>query len=146
MKLVVTSKNKERLNRLLEFTLYFVTYTIVFIIVTNLFDTVYIDTKHSYIYSCLIVLILSILNSTVKPVLVTLTMPLTGITFGIFYPCINLFLLKLVDWILGSHFELENILVAFFVAILLSVINFIVENLLVKPIIERVKKYGKSST
>lgn len=146
MKLVVTNKNKARLNRLLELALYLVAYTLTFIIVTNLFKSVYIDTKHSYIYSIIIVLILSALNSTVKPILVTLTMPLTGITFGIFYPCINLFLLKLADWILGSHFELENILVAFFMAILLSVINFIVENLIVKPIIERVKKYGKSST
>ena len=104
---------------------------------------IYIDMQHTYIYSILIVLILSLLNSTIKPILVTLTMPLTGLTFGIFYPCINLFLLKVTDWILGRHFELKNLLIAFFVAVLLSIANFIMENLIIKPLVERVKKKWK---
>ena len=71
--------------------------------------------------------------------------PITGITLGLFYPFINLFILKLVDWILGSHFQLENIWIALLVAILLSIINFVMEELVIKPIIKRVNKNGKSS-
>ena len=50
-------------------------------------------------------------------------------------------MLKLTDWIFGSHFQLENIFIAFFVAILLSIVNFLIENLIVKPIIKGVKKH-----
>lgn len=136
---------KNRINRLFDWLLYMIGYTLVFILVSNMFKSVYIDTSHSYIYSIAVVLILYFLNKTIKPVLVTLTIPITGITLGLFYPFINLFLLKLVDWILGPHFQLKNIWIALLVAILLSVINFIMEELVVKPIIKRVNKNGKSS-
>ncbi len=136
---------KNRINRLFDWLLYMIGYTLVFILVSNMFKSVYIDTSHSYIYSTVVVLILYILNKTIKPVLVTLTIPITGITLGLFYPFINLFILKLVDWILGSHFQLENIWVALLVAILLSIINFIMEELVIKPIIKKVNKNGKSS-
>ena len=136
---------KNRINRLFDWLLYMIGYTLVFILVSNMFKSVYIDTSHSYIYSTAVVLILYILNKTIKPVLVTLTIPITGITLGLFYPFINLFILKLVDWILGSHFQLKNIWIALLVAILLSIINFIMEELVIKPIIKRVNKNGKSS-
>lgn len=136
---------KNRINRLFDWLLYMIGYTLVFILVSNMFKSVYIDTSHSYIYSIIVVLILYILNKTIKPVLVTLTIPITGITLGLFYPFINLFILKLVDWILGSHFQLENIWIALLVAILLSIINFVMEELVIKPIIKRVNKNGKSS-
>ena len=136
---------KNRINRLFDWLLYMIGYTLVFILVSNMFKSVYIDTSHSYIYSTAVVLILYILNKTIKPVLVTLTIPITGITLGLFYPFINLFILKLVDWILGSHFQLENVWIALLVAILLSIINFVMEELVIKPIIKRVNKNGKSS-
>lgn len=136
---------KNRINRLFDWLLYMIGYTLVFILVSNMFKSVYIDTSHSYIYSIVVVLILYILNKTIKPVLVTLTIPITGITLGLFYPFINLFILKLVDWILGSHFQLKNIWIALLVAILLSIINFVMEELVIKPIIKRVNKNGKSS-
>lgn len=145
MKLIIKGKNSERLNHLLDWLIYMAGYTLVFILVTNMFESIYIDIDHSFIYSILIVLILYVLNKTIKPVLVTLTIPITGITLGLFYPFINLFILKLVDWILRSHFELENIWIALLVAILLSTMNFIMEELIIKPIIKRVKKNGKSS-
>lgn len=146
MRLVIKENNKIRINKLLEWLLYIVGYTIVFILVTNMFKSVYIETKHTYLYSILIVLILSLLNKTIKPALVTLTIPITGLTLGLFYPFINLFLLKIVDWILGPFFQLKNFWVALFVAILLSLINFIMEHLVIKPIIKGVKKHGQSST
>ena len=139
MKLVIIEKNKARLNKFIEWLLYMAGYTIVFIFVTSFFDSIKIDSEHLILYSFLIVLIIYILNKTIKPVLVTLTIPITGITLGLFYPFINLFILKLVDWLLGPHFELTNIYIALFVAILLSIMNFIMEHI-IKNIIEKVKK------
>lgn len=139
MKLVIIEKNKARLNKMIEWLLYMAGYTIVFIFVTSFFTSIKIDSEHLIPYSFLIVLIIYILNKTIKPVLVTLTIPITGITLGLFYPFINLFILKLVDWLLGSHFELTNIYIALFVAILLSIMNFIMEHI-IKSIISKVKK------
>ena len=114
-------------------------YTLVFIVVTILFDSIYIDSNHIILWSAIIVLIISVLNKTIKPTLVTLTIPITGITLGLFYPCINVFILKLVDWLLGEHFEINNIYIALFAAILLSIMNFIMEELM-KKIIKKVHK------
>jgi putative membrane protein len=140
MKLVIKEKNKTRINKGIDWLLYMIGYTIVFIAVTSLFKSIYIDSNHLIIWSAIIVLIIYALNKTVKPILFRLTIPITGITLGLFYPCINVFILKLVDWMLGSHFEVKNILIALFVAILLSITNFIMEEI-IKSIIERVKKH-----
>lgn len=144
--MTIKENNTKYINHFLDWLIYMIGYTLVFILVTKMFKSIYIDSDHSLIYSFLIVLIIYILNKTIKPVLVTLTIPITGITLGLFYPFINLFILKLVDWILGPYFELKNIWIALGVAILLSIMNFIMEELIIKPIIRRGKKNGKSST
>ncbi|MBQ9019607.1 MAG: phage holin family protein [Bacilli bacterium] len=140
MQLVIKDKNKLRINRLFDWLIHMIGYTIVFIGVTSFFSSIYIDNNHLIIWSAIIVLIIYILNKTIKPILVTLTIPITGITLGLFYPFINLFILKLVDWILGKHFQLYDIWIALLVAILLSVINFIMDRI-IKKIIGKVKKY-----
>ncbi len=142
MRLVKDSKNGFVISKLLDWILYLFGYTVVFVIVTNMFKSVYIDLEHSYIYSVIIVLMIYILNKTVKPILVTLTIPITGLTLGLFYPFINLFILKLVDWILGPHFQLHGLFISLIVAILLSITNLMVENIVIKPIIKRVNKNG----
>ena len=140
MKLVIIEKNKARINGFIDWLLYMIGYTIVFIIVTSFFKSFYIDENHTIFWSIIIVLTLYALNKTIKPILVTLTIPITGITLGLFYPCINVFILKLVDWILGKHFEITDIWIALIVAILLSITNFIMERI-IENIIERVKKH-----
>ena len=138
MKLLIREKNKYRINKLIEWLLYMAGYTLVFIFVTSCFKSVRIDSEHLILWSIIIVLITYILNKTIKPVLVTLTIPITGLTLGLFYPFINVFILKITDWILGKHFELDNLFILFFVAILLSVANFIIEKI-IDSIIQKVK-------
>ncbi len=140
MQIIKEVKGFTRVNRLLEWMIYMLGYTIVFIIVSNLFDSLYIDIEHSYIYSFLTVFIVYLLNITIKPILVTLTIPITGLTLGLFYPFINLFILKLTDWILGSHFDLNNFWIALWIAILISIMNFFMEGFIIKPIVRRVKR------
>ena len=138
MKLLIKEKNKYRINNLIEWLLYMAGYTLVFILVTSFFKSIHIDNNHLVLWSVIIVLVTYILNKTIKPVLVTLTIPITGLTLGLFYPFINVFILKLTDWILGKHFELDNIFILFFVAILLSVANFVIEKI-IESIIRRLK-------
>lgn len=139
MEIVILSKGKERLNRFIEWLLYFVSYSLVFIVVGSFFKSFYIDGAHPLLYSILATFILYILNKTIKPILVSLTIPITGVTLGLFYPFINLFVLKLVDWILGSHFDLKDFWVALVISILISVMNFVMEDIVIKPLIRRFK-------
>ena len=127
-----------RINRLVDWLLYMAGYTIVFIIVTSLFHTIHIDENHIILWSIIIELLIYVLNKTVKPILVTLTIPITGLTLGLFYPFINVFILKLADWLLGKHFEVTNIYIAFVAAILISIMNFIMEQI-IKKIIQKFK-------
>lgn len=139
MKIIIKENQKIRINRLLDWLLYMIGYTLVFLLITSIFPSIQIDNNHFIIWSIITVIIIYILNKTVKPILVTLTIPITGITLGLFYPCINVFILKLVDWLLGNHFIIKNLWAALFAAILLSITNFIMEEL-IKKIIEKVKK------
>ena len=141
MRLIIKEKDVFWLNKFIEWLIYMFGYILVFILVSKVFKSIHVDEKHYYLYSTLIVFVIYILNQTIKPILVTLTIPITGLTLGLFYPCINLFILKLADWILGGYFELENIFISLFVAIILSIMNFIVEEL-IKKILKKVKKHG----
>lgn len=140
MQFIIKEKNKLRINKLFDWIIHMIGYTLVFILVTSIFDSIYIDNNHLILWSAIIVLLISILNKTVKPILITLTIPITGITLGLFYPCINVFILKLVDWLLKDHFTIKNIYTALLAAILLSITNFIMQEI-INNIIEKVKSH-----
>ncbi len=135
-------KTRQNLENLIEWVLQIVGYALILVFVATFFDTFYIDDNHLYLYGFIATLIIFFLNKTIKPILFFLTIPITGITIGIFYPCINLFILKLTDWILREHFQIKNIFIAFLLAILISVMNQLVENIITKPIMRRIKKNG----
>lgn len=139
MKSLIKQENKSRIKHFVDWLFHMLAYTIVFILITNLFKTVYVDSDYLIFWSGIIVIVLYILNKTIKPILVTLTIPITGLTLGLFYPCINVLILKMADWLLGGHFEINNILVALIFAILLSISNFIVDEL-IKKIMSKVKR------
>ena len=140
MKLIIKEKIVTRIHKVIEWVISMIGYTSVLILVSSMFKSVYIDKDHFLIYAILIELVLYVLNKTLKPILFTITIPITGITLGLFFPFINLFILKLADWIFGSHFQLENIYIAFFVAILISIMNLILEGL-IGSIIKKVKHH-----
>lgn len=133
------TKNKITKVDILDWFLYMIGYTLVFLLASFLFDNFHIDTNNFGIYAFLAVIIVSILNKTIKPVLFNLTLPITGLTLGLFYFAINVFILKITDWILGSHFQLGNIIYVFFIAIFISLMNLLVEGIIVKPLIRRLK-------
>lgn len=141
MKLVVSNKKDIlRINRFVEFVLYAVGYTAVFLLLSTFFDSFHISSDYKIIYAFIAICIIYVLNQAVKPILVTITMPITGLTFGLFYFVINTFILKLTDWIMGSKLDFTDIWILFFIAILLSAVNFVIEQLIIKPIIKKVRR------
>ncbi|MCI8445151.1 MAG: phage holin family protein [Bacilli bacterium] len=143
MKLMILDKttNKIRMNRFLDWLIYMIAYSIVLLTVCLLFrKTIIIDEHYFGLWFFIATVIIYILNKTIKPVLIWLTIPLTGMTLGLFYPFINVFILNIVDFILGNHFELHGLFMSFIVAVLISIMNAIMDTIVVEPLLRRSKK------
>ena len=130
---------KNNINKILDFIITVLVYDLVLILVSNITNTLVIDSSYYGFYSLLGAIIICILNKTIKPILFKLTIPITGVTMGLFYPCLNILILKITDWILLSHFETHGIITLFLTSILISIINLLIEELIIKPIIGRNK-------
>lgn len=110
-------------------------YTIILMIVSYLFkNTIYLDDSYYGMWCFIAALLIYILNKTVKPFLVWLTIPITGITLGLFYPFINLGILKLVSLLLGGHFKIYGIWFAVLASILISILNVIFDDVIMKRV------------
>lgn len=140
MKIIVKENKKLRLNKFIEWLIYMIGYSIVLICVTTLFkNTLYIDNSYFGLWSLIATIIIYILNKTIKPLLVWLTLPITALTLGLFYPFINILILNIVSWILGPHFEIPGgIIMTFVIAVLISIMNLIMKDI-IKKILEGVK-------
>lgn len=140
MQVVIVGKNnKVRFNKILECALYIVGYTISFFLVSKMFDSFYLSTDNTILYALIAVILIYILNKTIKPILVALTIPITGLTLGLFYFVLNTVILKLVDFIMGSKLDFTSIWILFFISIVISSINLLIELIIIKPILKRVK-------
>lgn len=140
MKTIIIQENhkKRRFNQYVEWLIYMVGYALILITVSVLFPkTIQIDNSCFGLWALLAAIVINLLNRTIKPVLIALTLPLTALTLGIFYPFINVIILYIVDLILGSHFTIGGILMTCLVAILISIMNMTMEKLVIKPILER---------
>ncbi|MCI9233204.1 MAG: phage holin family protein [Bacilli bacterium] len=132
------SKKQLKATLLLEWLLHMVAYGLILISASVLFSkTISIDNSYFGFWGLLAAVIIYGLNRTVKPFLVWLTIPITGLTLGLFYPFINVLILNMVDWILGSHFEIHGLWMSFIVAILISIMNEVVNDYVIKPLIKK---------
>jgi len=113
-------------------------YALILIAISLIFKkTIYIDNSYFGFWGLVSAMLIYILNKTIKPILVWLTLPITGLTLGLFYPFINVFILKMVDFILGSHFEIQGLFMSFIVAICISIMNLLMNGLIIDTIIRR---------
>lgn len=123
-------------NKFFEWLLYMVGYAIVLIAVSLMFSkSFYISNEYYGLYALLASIIIYILNQTIKPVLVYLTLPITALSMGLFYPLINVFILYITSFILGDNFIIRGIFIPFIIAILISILNMFMEGMIIKPII-----------
>ena len=122
-------KNKGFKNWLIHI----VGYALVLITAAVLFKkNIYIDNSFFGFWGLIAVTIIYFLNKTVKPVLFILTLPITALTLGLFYPVINIFILKITDFILGNHFYIKGTISLFFVSIIISIMNTIMDKVIEK--------------
>lgn len=130
-----------KVNKYLDWLIHMVGYTLVLITVSVIFnDTVYIDNSYFGLWGLIAVIIIFILNRTIKPLLVWMTLPLTALTLGLFYPLINVLILKITDFILGNHFYIRGTVFLFIVSIVISIMNAIMDNLIIDNLLKGKKK------
>jgi putative membrane protein len=141
LKLVIIENKSARINKFLDWLLYMVGYALILITVSILFkNTIFIDSSFFGYWGLIAAIIIYFLNKTIKPILVWLTLPLTGLTFGLFYPFVNVLVLNITDFILGEHFTIHGLFMSFVIAILISLMNILLQEIVIKSIIKGGKK------
>ena len=116
-----------------------ISYSFILLLISKIFNTIYIDEINFIMYTLFASVIIYILNKTIKPLIFELTIPITGITMGLFYPCINIIILKISDIILSNYFYTKGIFSLFFTVILISIFNIFINELFTKPTLRRIK-------
>ncbi len=138
MKVVIIDGNEKKLNGVIDWVLHMVGYTLVLVVASLLFSVVEINNELYGLWAFLAAVIIYFLNRTLKPLLIFLTLPITILTLGLFYPFVNVFILYVTDFFLGDNFNIDgNIFILFILAIFISVMNIIMRELVIKPILER---------
>lgn len=124
--------NKMGILKIIKSICKILSYTLILMTITVIFKkSIYIDNSYYGLWCLIISVIIFLLNKTIKPLIVWLTLPITGITLGLFYPCINMIILYFVSFITGNHFNITgNIFIVFFIAILISILNFIMNEII----------------
>lgn len=132
--------NKLVSNKFAKWLLYMVCYAIVLVTVSCMFHkTFYISNQYYGLYAVIAAIVIYILNQTIRPILFYLTLPITALTMGLFYPIINVLILYITSFILGDKFQIYGFILPFIIAIVISVLNILMEGMVIKPIINKEK-------
>ncbi len=130
-----------KINKYLDWFIHMLGYSLVLISVSVIFKhTVHIDNSYFGLWGFIAVIIIFILNRTIKPIIVWLTLPITALTLGLFYPIINILILKITDFILGNHFDIKGTIFLFIVSIVISIMNAIMDNIIIDTLLRERKK------
>ena len=133
--------NSKKIWKIVNWIIHMLGYTIVLILASIIFKkTIYIDISYYGVWGLLAVMIIFVLNRTIKPILFWLTLPITALTLGLFYPIINVLILKITDFLLGSHFEIKGIFFVIIVSIFISIMNAIMDNLIINKFVKGASK------
>ncbi len=137
MKIIIEDKKNHRfrLNETIEWLIGMVGYALILIAVSLLFPkTLQIDSNLFGLWALVAAIITFILNKTIKPILFWLTLPITGLTLGLFYPFLNVFILYIVSFLLQEHFQIHGIGMAFLIAIIISIMNMLMDTIVLTPL------------
>ena len=132
----MNDNKKIKINHFIQWLIYMIGYALILVINSLLFrNTMQIDNSYFGLWALIAAILIFILNKTIKPIIVWLTIPLTALTLGIFYPFINVFILNIVDFILGSHFNISGLFMSFIVACSISFLNIIIDKIVLNPLL-----------
>ena len=131
---VIEEKSKiKTFYKFLDWVIRMIGYAAILILTSLLFkNTLHIDNSYYGLWAFIAAILIYLLNKTVKPILFWLTIPITGLTLGLFYPFINLFILKIVTFVLQPHFHIVGIWFAVWASILISILNVLLDMFLLK--------------
>lgn len=96
---------------------------IAFTIIGTMFKGIHIDGLFTLIAMSVL---FAILNALVKPFITIITLPITAMTFGIFYLIINGFMVWFTSTLIAG-FTIANFATAFWASILLSMVSWLAE-------------------
>ena len=129
-KIYVNKKEvKNEKSDLIVFALEILSSALVLMLSSALFRNLYVE---NIWYALLASLIISIFNASIKPILIFLTLPVTIASLGILYPIVNLIILKLTSLLLWPAFKVEGWVLAFFIAVFISIMTFIFKKAVVR--------------
>ena len=103
-------------------------------IASYLFKSFYVE---NFWYACLASVIISVISVYLKPLLEFIALPINILTMGLTTPLINVVILKITQLILGSKFVVNGWIIPIFIAIFISVVNVLLNNLIVDKYKER---------
>lgn len=103
-------------------------------IASYLFKSFYVE---NFWYACLASVIISVISVYLKPLLEFIALPINILTMGLTTPLINVVILKITHLILGSKFVVNGWIIPIFIAIFISVVNVLLNNLIVDKYKER---------
>lgn len=129
---------KKITQEIIEWLIYIVGYAVILTLTSFIFkSTIQIDNSYFGLWGLVASFIIYFLNKTIKPIIVRITIPLTAMTFGIFYPFINFLILKIVDILLFDHFQIKGIIVPYIAAVVISFLNLIMDDKIIKPMLRK---------
>ncbi|HOZ53889.1 MAG TPA: phage holin family protein [Bacilli bacterium] len=135
MKVIQVQKNKNnRYAIFFDWFFHMLSYTLILLLASNIFRAIYIK---NFFYGFLAAVIIFILNKTIKPILINVSLPLIGLSLGLFYFFINVLILYITDIILFDGFNVDGIFSPYIISIFISFINLLIEYLIFKPIKEK---------
>jgi len=107
----------------------FIIYTVVLMVTSGIFPGFYLGGIGAAIQAGAI---LTLLNTFVKPLIVFFTFPLTIMTLGLFYFVINAIIILMTASFMGYDFVISNFFVAFFAALFISLLQYLIKRHLLK--------------
>jgi putative membrane protein len=116
------------------FVLEILTGALSLMIASYLFKSFYVE---NFWYACLASVIISVISVYLKPLLEFIALPINILTMGLTTPLINVVILKITHLILGSKFVVNGWIIPIFIAIFISVVNVLLNNLIVDKYKER---------
>ena len=124
------------LKESLQVLIYIFLYSLTFYISGYLLKMSYINKIHVYVISLLAGILIYLFNKILSPLLNHFTLPLTGLTFGLFYFVNNAIILKLVELVLNQNVRFNSILSLLFISFIMTIFNFLIKEILVKPFLK----------
>ena len=110
-------------NPLVRFLLFWAGNTLTLWVAGQVFNTVRFDGWQTLLVAGLL---FGIVNTTLKPILVILTAPITVLTLGLFLLVINAVMLLLTAWLVPGFHLYGGFWRAVFVALFVSVFSFLI--------------------